>query len=59
MTTDRPYSPARAVAEAADEIVRCRGTQFAPPVVDAFLAVLEQAPDTLVPDGWLADPVAV
>jgi response regulator RpfG family c-di-GMP phosphodiesterase len=59
MTTDRPYSPARAVAEAADEIVRCRGTQFAPPVVDAFLAVLERAPDTLVPDGWLADPVGV
>ncbi len=37
MTTDRPYSDARPLDEAIEEIVRNRGTQFAPAVVDAFL----------------------
>jgi putative nucleotidyltransferase with HDIG domain len=44
MTTDRPYSEARPLQEAADEIVRNRGTQFAPSVVDAFLRVFERTP---------------
>jgi putative nucleotidyltransferase with HDIG domain len=38
MTTERPYSRARTEDEAAEEIIRARGTQFAPSVVDAFLA---------------------
>lgn len=38
MTTERPYSRARSTDEAAEEILRGRGTQFAPTVVDAFLA---------------------
>ena len=38
MTTERPYSRARTAEEAAEEILRGRGTQFAPGVVDAFLA---------------------
>jgi len=38
MTTERPYSRARTDDEATDEILRGRGTQFAPSVVDAFLA---------------------
>jgi putative nucleotidyltransferase with HDIG domain len=38
MTTDRPYSRALTVQEALAEIRRGRGTQFAPEVVDAFLA---------------------
>jgi putative nucleotidyltransferase with HDIG domain len=45
MTTDRPYQSARTVAEAADEIRRGRGTQFAPHVVDAFFRVLRRTPD--------------
>jgi putative nucleotidyltransferase with HDIG domain len=45
MTTDRPYQRARSVAEAADEIRRGRGTQFAPHVVDAFFRVLRRTPD--------------
>jgi putative nucleotidyltransferase with HDIG domain len=45
MTTDRPYQRARSVAEAADEIRRGRGTQFAPDVVDAFFRVLRRTPD--------------
>ena len=44
ITTDRPYSSARTLEDAADEIVRNRGTQFAPAVVDAFVALVERAP---------------
>jgi hypothetical protein len=45
MTTDRPYSDARPLDEATEEIVRNRGTQFAPPAVDAFLRLVEKAPE--------------
>jgi HD-GYP domain-containing protein (c-di-GMP phosphodiesterase class II) len=40
MTTERPYSRARSTEEAAEEILRARGTQFAPNVVDAFFAAI-------------------
>ena len=53
MTTDRPYSRARPVDEAADEIARNRATQFAPDIVDAFLALVDRAPEFLD-----AEPVA-
>ena len=36
LTTDRPYRSARTWNEALDEMYRCRGTQFAPDVLDAF-----------------------
>jgi putative nucleotidyltransferase with HDIG domain len=39
MTSDRPYRKARTLAEARAEVLRCRGTQFDPTVVDAFLSV--------------------
>ena len=39
ITSDRPYRKARPFADARAEVVRCRGTQFDPRVVDAFLAV--------------------
>jgi putative nucleotidyltransferase with HDIG domain len=45
MTTDRPYRSARSLNEATDEILRNRGTQFAPEVVDAFVAVVERMPE--------------
>jgi putative nucleotidyltransferase with HDIG domain len=45
MTTDRPYSYARTLGEATEEVVRNRGTQFAPAVVDAFVALVESAPE--------------
>jgi putative nucleotidyltransferase with HDIG domain len=38
MTTERPYSRARTSDEAEEEVLRGRGTQFAPMVVDAFIA---------------------
>src|SRR5439155_302402 len=37
MTSDRPYRSALTVDEARREVERCRGTQFDPQVVDAFL----------------------
>ncbi|MBN2198302.1 MAG: HD-GYP domain-containing protein [Candidatus Aminicenantes bacterium] len=37
MTSDRPYRRGRSFAFARGEIARCRGTQFDPDVVDAFL----------------------
>jgi putative nucleotidyltransferase with HDIG domain len=45
MTTDRPYSYARTLDEATEEVVRNRGTQFAPTVVDAFVSLVERAPE--------------
>jgi putative nucleotidyltransferase with HDIG domain len=45
MTTDRPYSCARTLDGATDEVVRSRGTQFAPAVVDAFVALVERRPE--------------
>ena len=50
MTTDRPYSCARTLAEATEEVVRNRGTQFAPAVVDAFVALVESAPELFEPE---------
>jgi response regulator RpfG family c-di-GMP phosphodiesterase len=42
ITSDRPYRRARAFGDARAEIVRCRGTQFDPRVVDGFLAIAEE-----------------
>jgi HD-GYP domain-containing protein (c-di-GMP phosphodiesterase class II) len=53
MTTDRPYSSARTLEDATDEVLRNRGTQFAPAVVDAFVTLVER-----VPELFGADPMA-
>ena len=53
MTTDRPYSEARSLDAAVEEIVRNRGTQFAPAVVDAFLRVAHRAPEHLAAEAPL------
>jgi len=39
ITQDRPYRAARSFDEAREEILRVRGSQFDPEVVDAFLAL--------------------
>jgi putative nucleotidyltransferase with HDIG domain len=39
ITSDRPYRKARGFADARAEVVRCRGSQFDPEVVDAFVQV--------------------
>jgi putative nucleotidyltransferase with HDIG domain len=45
MTTDRPYSCARTLEDATEEVVRNRGTQFAPAVVDAYVRLVERMPE--------------
>jgi cyclic di-GMP phosphodiesterase len=40
MTQNRPYRPRRYSTEAIEELLRCRGVQFDPDVLTAFLAVL-------------------
>jgi HD-GYP domain-containing protein (c-di-GMP phosphodiesterase class II) len=50
MTTDRPYRAALSIERAAAEVRRCRGTQFAPAVVDAFFAALRRQPHLFEPD---------
>ena len=53
MTSKRSYKDSMNDAEARAELVRCKGTHFDPRVVDAFLAVLDEAevgPDDC-PDG--------
>ena len=49
MTSDRPYRAAMSPIDAARELIRCRGTQFHPEVVDIFLDVLRQ--DNTLPAG--------
>ena len=46
MTSDRPYRSALTRTEAIDELLRFRGTQWDPVVVDAFLAMLEEERET-------------
>jgi response regulator RpfG family c-di-GMP phosphodiesterase len=41
ITSDRPYRKGRPLAAAREEIKRCRGSQFDPAVVDAFLGTPE------------------
>jgi HD-GYP domain-containing protein (c-di-GMP phosphodiesterase class II) len=40
MTTNRPYRDALTVDQAIEEIIKGRGSQFHPQVVDAFLQLL-------------------
>lgn len=42
MTTHRSYRQGRSWEEAVQEILRCKGTQFHPDVVDAFMAILPE-----------------
>jgi len=44
MTSDRPYSKARSVEEAAAEMARCAGSQFDAAVVRALLEVIGHSP---------------
>lgn len=42
MTTNRPYGTRKTTREAVEELIRCKGTQFDPDVVDAFLSALQE-----------------
>ncbi len=45
MTTNRSYAKALSIEEAIEELQRCKGTQFDPDVVDAFVSLLKENPD--------------
>jgi diguanylate cyclase (GGDEF)-like protein len=51
ITSDRPYRVAQPESMAVEEIVRNRGTQFDPDVVDALTRVLGQAPGEGLEEG--------
>jgi two-component system, cell cycle response regulator len=50
MRTPRAYRPAHSREFARGELIRCRGTQFQPAVVDAFLAIEAQLRDSVAED---------
>jgi putative two-component system response regulator len=58
LTSQRPYKNAWTVAEAVDEITRCREKQFDPQIVDAFLLKLDElvAIQTQLADGTVEAP---
>lgn len=47
MTSTRSYRSARSISEAVDELIRCRGSQFDPLMVDALIGAVQR-------DGWQA-----
>ncbi|GEM_PF-5539250 len=47
MLTKRPYSPIRTIDEVKEELLRCKGTQFHPQLVDATIELLD---DTSIQD---------
>ena len=59
MTTDRPYSAARSLDDATEEVARNRGTQFAPAVVDAFVSLVERMPELFGTDPAAGELVPV
>jgi putative nucleotidyltransferase with HDIG domain len=59
MTTDRPYSCARSLEDATEEVLLNRGTQFAPAVVDAFTALVERMPELFGTDPAAGELVPV
>jgi diguanylate cyclase (GGDEF)-like protein/putative nucleotidyltransferase with HDIG domain len=54
ITTDRPYRPARTLAEAVTELRACAGTHFDPDVVEAVVAVVERQPHEAPADATAA-----
>jgi putative nucleotidyltransferase with HDIG domain len=59
MTSDRPYRRAMSIAAACDEVLRCRGTQFDPAVVDAFARIPREHLSAVADDAPHTHPVAV
>ena len=49
MASDRPYRPGLTMDDAIAEIVRCRGTQFDPDIVDAVVRAVDNGSFTLLP----------
>lgn len=49
MISDRAYKPTRTKSEAMAELLQCRGSHFDPVCVDAFLAYLQENPESGTP----------
>ena len=49
MASDRPYRPGLSMDDAIAEIVRCRGTQFDPDIVDAVVRAVDNGSFTMLP----------
>jgi len=47
MTSDRPYRPAMPSEEACAELIRGRGKQFAPIIVDTFISLMNKGKKTI------------
>jgi diguanylate cyclase (GGDEF)-like protein/putative nucleotidyltransferase with HDIG domain len=56
MVSERPYKRARSMDEALEELYRCRGTQFDPEIVEAFVRSRENTSDS-APRGDVEDPL--
>lgn len=41
MTSDRPYRPGLPLKKAVEELIRCKGSQFCPQCMDAFISIPE------------------
>lgn len=50
MTSDRSYRPRFKVLDALEEIEKCKGTQFDPYVVDAFMISLRENKEQIIKD---------
>lgn len=42
MTSDRPYSRARSMEEATEEVIKCSGSQFDPAIVNVFQQLVQR-----------------
>jgi diguanylate cyclase (GGDEF)-like protein/PAS domain S-box-containing protein len=42
MTSERPYQKIKTKQEAREELIRCKGTQFDPDLVDKFLEIIDE-----------------
>lgn len=50
MTSDRSYRPRFTLIKALDELERCKGTQFDPTIVDAFLLAIKENKEKIEED---------
>jgi putative nucleotidyltransferase with HDIG domain len=58
--SDRAYRPRRPEQAAVDELLRCRGTQFDPEVVDAFIAARKRGfPEPVAPRFWQTERMLI
>ncbi len=50
MTSDRAYRPRFTVVKAMEEIEKCKGAQFDPEIVDAFMIAMRDNKEQVIKD---------